>query len=153
MTRGLVNGGRGWKPDLSKNVREDVDKETVFQRQWDQAIKTNPDMISSGGWNEWIAYKQLWDGEYMMCDAVNKEYSRDIEPMNGGYQDAFYIQMIQNIRRYKGIGRQEQKKTGKKTVNIHGNISQWDNVYYSLKNIGCDDIGRNNQGAAPTVHY
>ena len=153
LTRGLVNWGRGWNPDLSKNVSEDVDKGTFFQRQWDHAIKTNPDMISIGGWNEWIAYKQLWDGEYMMCDAVNKEYSRDIEPMNGGYQDAFYIQMIQNIRRYKGIGRQEQKKTGKKTVNIHGNISQWDNVYYSLKNIGCDDIGRNNQGAAPTVHY
>ncbi len=152
LTRGLVNWGRGWNPELSENRSEDVDKGTFFQRQWDHAIKTNPDMISIGGWNEWIAYKQLWDGEYMMCDAVDKEYSRDIEPMNGGYQDAFYIQMIQNIRKYKGIGK--QAKTGdKKTIDIHGNISQWDKISYCLENIGCNDIGRNSAGAAPTVHY
>lgn len=56
-----------------------------------------------GGWNEWIAYKQLWEGEYMLCDAVDREFSRDIEPMCGGYEDAFYIQLIRNIRRYKGL--------------------------------------------------
>lgn len=102
LTRGLENWGRGWDVDANVNRSADVDMGTFFQSQWDHALVMDPDTVFVGGWNEWIAYKQLWDGEYMLCDAVNKEYSRDIEPMRGGYQDAFYIQLIENIRQYKG---------------------------------------------------
>lgn len=147
-----VNWGRGWNPDIAENISEDVDRGTFFQKQWDYAIQTNPDMISIGGWNEWIAYKQPYEGEYMMCDAVNKEYSRDIEPMAGGYQDAFYIQMIRNIRKYKGVCKPEKKRK-KQTVDITGDISQWEKVEYCLMNIGSDDTERNSYGASTKVHY
>ena len=49
----------------------------------------------------------------MLCDAVNKEYSRDIEPMCGGYGDAFYIQLIENIRQYKGKQESKQSNPGR----------------------------------------
>ena len=29
-------------------------------------------MVFVDGWNEWIALKSLWDGEYMLCDAASK---------------------------------------------------------------------------------
>ena len=153
LTRpGWVNWGRGWDPDSKKNISKDVDKGAFFQRQWDQAIKANPEMISVGGWNEWIAYKQPWDGEYMLCDAANKEFSRDIEPIRGSYEDAFYIQLIKNIRKYKGVSEPAEK--GKpQTINIDGDITQWDTVAYHLRNIGGDDIARSNFGAAKTVTY
>ena len=152
LTREWTNWGRGWNPELNANVSEDVDKGAFFQRQWDNAIKTDPDIISVGGWNEWIAYKQIWDGEYMLCDAVNKEFSRDIEPMQGGFEDAFYIQMIMNIRRYKGL--KENVRKGKRhTIKINGESSQWDKVEYSEINIGADDIERNSFGATQSVHY
>ncbi len=105
-TRGLENWGRGWDPVRRINVTEDAVRGTFFQRQWDNAL-AQADKLSSvfvGGWNEWIAYKSIWDGEYMLCDAADLELSRDIEPMEGGYEDAFYLQLIQNIRRFKGYG-------------------------------------------------
>lgn len=182
LTRGWNNWGRGWNPEIKKNVLEDVEKGAFFQKQWDRAIEADPDIISIGGWNEWIAYKQPWDGEYMLCDAVNIEFSRDIEPMKGGYQDAYYIQMIQNIRRYKGSAflgmktekkgrgtndfrdREKTKSTGvtlaadgfaeqEQTIRLSGKLAQWDKVNYRIINIGSDDIGRDNYGISQTVHY
>lgn len=152
LTRNLINWGRGWNPETNENISEEVDKGTFFQLQWDHAIKNDPEMISIGGWNEWIAYKQIYDGEYMLCDAVNKEYSRDIEPMEGGYEDAFYIQLIKNIRRYKGLKANIQK--GKQyTINISEKMDQWNDIEYSQINIGSDDIARNSFGASQSVHY
>jgi hypothetical protein len=153
LTRdGWVNWGRGWDPNSQRNIAEDVDKGTFFQRQWDHAISTNPDMVTVGGWNEWIAYKQPWQGEYMLCDAVNKEYSRDIEPMKGGYQDAFYLQLISNIRKYKGTD-ESVEKGKQQTIRIDGDPGQWKTVSYRLNNIGANDVARLNLGAAKTVHY
>ena len=79
------------------------------------------------GWNEWTAGQWRWDrrepftytvrndeGSYtfyregiqdmraVMCDCCSLEYSRDIEPMKGGYFDNYYLQLIEYIRRYKG---------------------------------------------------
>lgn len=36
-----------------------------------------------------------------MVDLFNEEYSRDIEPMEGGYGDNFYLQLVRNIRKFK----------------------------------------------------
>lgn len=152
LSRGNQNWGRGWNTTTKQNVESDIDKGTFFQSQWDNAIKVDPDMISVGGWNEWIAYKQPWEGEYMLCDAVNKEFSRDIEPMKGGYQDAFYLQLISNIRKYKGVNEAIQPSEGK-TINITGKISQWDQVEYTQKNIDDTYPVRDSYGGSMTVRY
>jgi hypothetical protein len=152
LTKGLVNWGRGWDPDTKTNVSENVDKGTFFQRQWDHALQSNPDMITIGGWNEWIAYKQPYWDEYVLVDAVNKEYSRDIEPMKGGYEDAFYIQMIQNIRRYKGV-EASNETVRKKTINIGAGAAQWNDVPAIGVNIHTKAFGRDAYGAATAIRY
>lgn len=102
LTRGVENWGRGWDVDAGCNRPERVTEGIFFERQWERALEVMPPMVFVGGWNEWVAYKQLWQGEYMLCDAANQEFSRDIEPMSGGHEDAFYLQLIRNIRRYRG---------------------------------------------------
>lgn len=147
-----TNWGRGWDPATQRNVAEDVDRGTFFQAQWDEALKADPPMVSVGGWNEWIAYKQPWDGEYMLCDAATKEYSRDIEPMKGGYEDAFYLQLIRNILRYKGAG------DGRGAVPAHRirwrNASAgWEGAPYAVRNTDAAFLPRDAFGNAKTVRY
>ena len=147
-----TNWGRGWDPVQGRNISEDVDKGTFFQAQWDEAIKADPPMVSVGGWNEWIAYKQPWAGEYMLCDAATKEYSRDIEPMKGGYEDAFYLQLIRNIRRYKGKEEGRTAAQAERTVDIRGGGEQWDGAF-AVRNLDAAFIGRDAFGNAKTVRY
>lgn len=151
ITSGWINWGRGWDPDQQKNIAEDVDKGTFFQRQWDHAIKVDPDTVFIGGWNEWVAYKQPYGDEYMLCDAANKEYSRDIEPMKGGYEDAFYIQMIKNIRRFKGLP-SETTNINSRSINIKGDLSKWSDIS-SYRNIESKTFERNSYGVTKKVHY
>jgi hypothetical protein len=125
----------------------------IFQLQWDHAIAMDPPMISVGGWNEWIAYKQPYDGEYMLCDAVDKEYSRDIEPMTGGYQDAFYLQLITNIRRYKGVQEKQPEPNTPKKIDIQGSLTQWNDVKYIVRNTDHKFIARDAFGGSNTVRY
>lgn len=148
-----VNWGRGWDPSTRLNRVSDVERGTFFQLQWDHAIATDPPMISVGGWNEWIAYKQPYDGEYMLCDAANREYSRDIEPMAGGYQDAFYLQLIANIRRYKGIIEKQPEPNTPKKIDIQGSLTQWNDVKYIVRNTDHKFIARDAFGGSNTVHY
>lgn len=146
------NWGRGWNVTTRKNVAADAEKGTFFQSQWDNAIKMDPDIVSVGGWNEWIAYKQPYLGEYALVDAVNMEYSRDIEPMVGGYQDAFYLQLIRNIRRYKGMN-EEEKANESYTIDLNGELAQWNNVKYVVRNMDEKFMARDNYGGAMTVRY
>ncbi len=152
ITSGWINWGRGWDPGKQQNIEADVDKGTFFQKQWDHAIQVDPDTVFIGGWNEWIAYKQPYGDEYMLCDAASKEYSRDIEPMKGGFEDAFYLQMMRNIRRYKGLPA-TAAAAGIRSVNIKSSPSQWDGVQSSYKNIEAIAYARNSTGATEKLIY
>ena len=97
--------------------------------QWDYALRKDPKIVFLTGWNEWTAGRWSWDRSGKMsytvsneegqtvhyvrpprpyirhtfCDCCNEEYSRDIEPMKGGYFDNYYFQMISKIREFKGM--------------------------------------------------
>ena len=88
----------------------------------------------------------------MLCDAASKEYSRDIEPMEGGYQDAFYLQLIKNIRRYKGVS-DGPRKNPKTTIDLSGSVSQWDKVEYVQTNPDAKFMARDSYGGSTTVRY
>ncbi len=88
-----------------------------FAEQWRRALEVDPEFVFITQWNEWIAMRftrkeinrasyageKLNDPEGVFVDLYNMEYNRDIEPMKGGYGDAYYYQMWQNIRRFKGV--------------------------------------------------
>jgi len=151
LTYGTTNWGRGWNG--SYNDPDQVDRGGFFQSQWDNAIAAKPSIISVGGWNEWIAYKQpLVGDEYTLVDACSKEYSRDIEPMNGGYEDSFYLQLIRNLRAYKGI-RTINPTNNAKTIKLKGRFTQWDDVKYVERKPDYAQIERDSYGDAKTVHY
>ena len=38
---------------------------------------------------------------YYFVDQYDAEFNRSIEPMKGGYTDNYYMQMAENLRRYK----------------------------------------------------
>src|SRR5690554_6284405 len=62
-----------------------------------------------------------------MADQFNDEYSRDIEPSTGDLKDHYYYQLVENVRRYKGVSK-PQKLNAKKKIDIFGSLSQWDTI-------------------------
>ena len=118
-----------------------------FAEQWEYAIKQDVDFVFVTGWNEWIAQKQpSWQGvTNAFPDEFNDEYSRDIEPSTGDLKDHYYYQLVSYIRKFKGA-RATPAASAQKTININGNISQWDSVapyYIAYKN---NTFERNSKG-------
>jgi len=92
-----------------------------FQERWDEALSVDPDFIYLNDWNEWTAGKYVSglapgsttvpgpttflgrENSFYFVDQYNAEFNRTIQPMRGGYTDNYYMQMVQNIRRYKGV--------------------------------------------------
>jgi dienelactone hydrolase len=150
------NWGRGYDINTGENKHEDIYRGTFFQSEWETVFASDPqpEILMVTGWNEWIAYKQPYGGEYMLCDNVDMEYSRDIEPMQGGYEDAYFIQMITNIRKYKyndsdGVIADNVYKT----IDLNGSDAQWDEVKAVYRHVGTVNDKRDAYGAAKTVHY
>ncbi len=123
------NWGRGYNFVTKQNVEADSRKGTNFQSQWDtvHANKEKVQNVFVTGWNEWIAQKLNINNQLYFVDCATEEFSRDLEPMKGGYEDAFYLQLCDNIRRFKGNSASlRPADTG--TVNIYADASQWDDV-------------------------
>ncbi|MBR0158429.1 MAG: hypothetical protein IJM24_05035 [Clostridia bacterium] len=106
-----------------------------FASQWEAAIKADPQVIMITGWNEWIAGNGR-GSDYIalthiknVCyvDEFNPEFSRDVEPMKirdgVGFGDNFYYQMVDYIRKYKGMA-PLQIASGQKTV-AAGDVDAW----------------------------
>lgn len=154
ISRGYNNWGRGYNVSTGQNNYVDAFWGTFFQSSWNtvlnQAVK--PEMVTVKGWNEWVASKNWYDGEYVYVDQFNMEYSTDIEMMKGGYEDTFYQLLAKNIRAYKGIS---AGATGyiSKTIDINGSITQWDNVNAIFRDMGTTNYGRNFQNVAGTGYY
>lgn len=93
---------------------------TYFQEQWDHALEVDPEFIFITGWNEWVAQRFIYDGKQSrnyadgtidpgdtwFIDQFSIEYSRDCEPMRGGFEDNYYYQIVSNVRKFKGVKRQ-----------------------------------------------
>jgi hypothetical protein len=74
--------------------------------------------------------------------------------MKGGYEDAYYIQMMYNIRKYKYDPAEGMiADTVRKTIDVNGAATQWDDVNAVYRRVGKDDGSRNSVGGAPTVKY
>ena len=108
-------------PWLGKTVANPEGYGIYFQDRWDEALSVDPDFIYINDWNEWTAGKYRSglapgsetvpgptnflgrENPFYFVDQYNAEFNRSIQPMKGGYTDNYYMQMVQNIRRYKGV--------------------------------------------------
>ena len=101
------NRGRGYSSTDNVNKKERVNEGSNFQEQWDVAIASDARIAFVLEWNEWAALKLVANvkdlgQKVVFFDCASPEFSRDIEPIKGFYGDAFYTQLILNVRRFKG---------------------------------------------------
>ncbi len=121
-----------------------------FNEQWERALKLDPPVVFVTGWNEWIAgrFKSpsgfYGDGPVTFVDEFNREFSRDIEPMAGGHGDAYYYQMVANIRRYKGV--RPVPRVRSQPVAIDGRFEDWAGVLPEFRDTLGDPVQRHQRG-------
>jgi hypothetical protein len=139
-------------PWLGKTVKNPVAYGIYFQDRWDEAIKSDPPFLYLNDWNEWTAGRfragknpeQTAPGPttfmgkentFYFVDQYNAEFNRTISPMKDGYTDNYYMQMAENIRRYKGA-RPIPRLSGVNDFAVDGNFAKWNDVkvtYYDTK--------------------
>ncbi len=152
--------GPTYVPWLGKTVENPEGYGIYFQERWEDALAADPQFLYLNDWNEWTAgkYNQnptaKWlgrDNPFIFVDQYNAEFNRTIQPMKGGYTDNYYMQMAQNIRRYKGV-RPIPENKGVKKVTIDGSFADWNKVKVVYRDTYGDTFHRDAQGYAG-IHY
>ena len=147
-------------PWLGHKVKHPEGYGIYFQERWDDALAADPPFIYLNDWNEWTAgmwergQKTMWLGRensFIFVDQYNAEFNRTIQPMRNGYTDNYYMQMAQNIRRYKGV-RPIPVNRGKQRIRIDGRFADWEAVGVTYRDTRGDIIPRNAPGYAE-LHY
>ncbi|MCA9439465.1 MAG: hypothetical protein KC964_01570 [Candidatus Omnitrophica bacterium] len=149
-------------PWLGKTVDHPEGYGIYFQERWDDALKVDPPFIYINDWNEWSAGKynapegETYDfmrrkSNFRFIDQYNSEFNRSIQPMKGGYTDNYYMQMAQNIRRYKGV-RPIPKSSGENHIEINGKFDDWKSVEIEYRDTVGDTAHRDYAGYGG-LHY
>jgi len=158
-----VSFHNGVQPPYNENLLCDsTDYGLKFKEQWKQALNVDPQIVMITQWNEWISGVYGFDGgtgsflgktrTWYAVDEFNKEFSRDIEPMKGGYTDNYYYQMVSNIRKYKGMQTQEAA-SATQTITIDGTFNEWNTVSPVYKDPAGDTAHRNFLGSNNSTVY
>lgn len=100
-----------------------------FAEQFENALEVEPKVIFVTGWNEWTAGRQReWGGvQNAFADEFIDEYSRDIEPSKGELKDHYYYQLVNYVRRFKGVNPIPQPSPAK-TIDMAAGSSVWADV-------------------------
>ncbi len=150
------NWGRSFHAGGPGNPDKDMHYGYNIQEQWDFALRQEVPFVFVTGWNEWIAGK--WKrtsgdtSQALFVDQASPEYSRDIEPSRtSGLADHYYMQLVANIRRYKGMHPQ-QALGPNKTIRTW---DDWQGIVPEYRDYVGDVIHRDHPGAQsePTVRY
>ncbi len=144
------------------------DQGIQFQEQWNRALQVDPPLVFVTGWNEWVAQRQIAtagqvggvnlvgrkmkaEGDTYFVDLYNAEFSRDADPMRGGYTDNYYLQLCANIRKFKGA-RPLPIAGNEQTIDLGGAFSQWKSVSPEFRDTAGDTMHRDFAGWGD-LHY
>ena len=144
--------GKSWRRETGEPELDEYDMPAgsgvptahglYFQDRWDEALQVDPDFIYLNDWNEWTAGKYRngkdpsgqadmhinflgrKDNPFYFVDQYNAEFNRTIAPMKGGWTDNYYMQMVQNIRRYKGVPPMPVHH-GYQKIRLDGRLDEW----------------------------
>lgn len=152
----VTNIGRSFHDGKEPDVKN-PGKGLYFAEQWKRALAVDPEFIFVSGWNEWVAMrfsdgsaknfmgKPIQKGDTFFVDEYNPEYSRDAEPVKGAFNDNYYYQLVDNIRKFKGARNLPiYKKTAK--INIDGKFLEWKTADAVYKDDEGDTFHRNHAG-------
>jgi len=139
-----------------------------FTEQLSRLDTIDPELLFITGWNEWVAGRHVFTGsgdpvthfigdplqpgDSWFVDNYNQEYSRDAEPMKDGHTDNYYYQMIDGIRRYKGV-RELPTPSAPTTISIDGSFSDWDSVGPKYRDWKNDTTHRDHDGYGSAGPY
>jgi hypothetical protein len=144
-------------PWLGKTVEHPEGYGIYFQERWDEALKADPQFLYLNDWNEWTAGKyqpgknkettkfMRRDSQYFFVDQYNAEFNRTIQPMKGGYTDNYYMQLAENMRRYKGA-RPIPELHGEHAMKIDGDFADWKPITTEYRDTIGDTIHRDHDG-------
>ncbi|GMV93480.1 MAG: hypothetical protein AMXMBFR82_32580 [Candidatus Hydrogenedentota bacterium] len=150
-------------PWLGETVQQPEGYGIYFQERWDEAIAADPQFLYINDWNEWTAGKyhpeegqtfnfmRREDSTFRFIDQYNSEFNRGIHPMKGGYTDNYYMQMAQNIRRYKGV-RPIPELKGVAPIKVDGAFDDWASVEVEYRDTAGDTFHRDYKGYGG-LHY
>ena len=156
-------------PWLDRTVENPEGFGIYFQERWDEALASDsqPQFIYINDWNEWTASKfhpgqlnvpegQLFQwmdrqSPFAFVDQYNSEFNRCVMPMKGGYTDNYYMQMAQNIRKYKGA-RPIPELKGLHTKKMDGEFEDWQETKVEYRDTIGDTLPRDYPGYGG-LHY
>ncbi len=130
-----------------------------FDEQWQRALAVNPSVVFVTGWNEWMAQrfvahadndpqqpdflgKKPRKDQSFFIDLYNEEFNRDSEPMQGGYTDNYYYQLVANVRRFKGLAAPDSSRLTRNML-IDGKFTDWQRVQPVYRDWAGDVTHRN----------
>ena len=150
--------GKSYTEGFGEDLRPGAMHEGYFFReQASRVLEIDPTFVYITGWNEWLTVRQAEkDGfKNVMYDLYDDEHSRDFEPSKGVLKDGYYNLLCDFIRKYKGV-RSTPLASGEVTIDIAGDLSQWENVApkFINDNMGYerDSIGYG-KGNGELYHY
>ena len=153
----------GTKDDFQFNL-ETTGQGLFFAEQMERASEVDPYVVLITEWNEWTAGR--WNGSghptiantyiswssSFYVDCFNPEFSRDIEPMKGGFGDNYYYQLAKFMREFKG-SRSAQPASGQHDITLDGGLSQWADVWPEYRDTTGDTLHRDSLGNGGLVSY
>ena len=129
-----------------------------FREQASLALEADPEFVFAGQWNEWTAVRNENFNGYKnsFVDTYDYAKSRDAEPNDGPLKDDYYVMLSDFVRKYKGV-RKTPVLSGAKTVDISGDVSQWDSVgpefFNASSGFSRDSYGFKDTGTNEKFHY
>ncbi len=148
--------GRSYTKAAGQDTRPDAYlKGLNFQEQWGRAFELDPDLVFITGWNEWIAGRWFdWDVQpFAFVDQYSAEKSRDIEPVKswGNKGDVYYMQLVSNVRKFKGMQSQDTA-SGSKTI-VMDDLASWTGVKPEYLSYKGNTLHRNHAGQGTELVY
>lgn len=150
----------GKQPPADKLATE---RGLCFAEQWRRALAVDPEFVFVTGWNEWVAQRFLNPGPIRMLgrplakgdsyfvDQYSQEFSRDIEPMQGGHGDNYYYQLAAAVRRYKGV--RPLPAVTPQPIRIDGQFDDWKAAAPEFRDDQDDPVSRDHPGWNPAERY
>lgn len=156
-------GAGGYEPPLNaRRLTSSTGAGAYFSQQWQRALAVDPQFIFVTGWNEWYATRFRQPPPYAIANAglhlpfyfvdeFNEEFSRDVMPMRGGFEDDYYMQLVEGIRRFKGARRVPTVRS-LQSINVDAGFSQWADIQPSFSHVEGDTAWRDWPGWGKLIY-
>lgn len=143
--------GRSWHNGAKDEIKNASHYGFQFEEQINNALESDAPVAFVTQWNEWLVPFLTKENNTLysmdgypirLQDEFNEEYSRDIEPMKGGYGDAYYMQLISFVRRFKGIEK-PAVDSSRRSIEMKNGFKDWDDAGITYREYTGDIAPRN----------